>query len=411
MMACGRPAQVTTPTPVPSPTPSPTATATAEPGPTTVTIWHNWPLSREMVYTDVIVDFNAVSKDVRIEVLKVENLAEALRVAIPSGEGPDIVHAHAQQIGAWAESGAIASLGGYIGPSFLKSRFEPAAVQAVIWGDTHWGFPDSQAGVALIYNRDMLSTSDLPDPDDFEDLLQKARAFRQKNPDKYYLCNPGLGQVDAHSVAPIYLGHDLRAQGGFVDEEGDVHLNSTAAYDAALWIAEFSKLAPAEANAGICQAMFVEGQVPIWWMGERALLALGDTDMEYGIAPMGSPLVDVTAFMLSGNAAARGHANAALKVMQHLTGAEVQRRLALDVRLVPASSAALTDADLQADPILSGFGAALHRGTPWPNHAYGDCAWGPLGDATLAIWRGRLTPAEALNEAQSLVKACVSDVE
>ena len=410
MVACSSSMPVAAPE-VPSPTANPTATVSPTPAPTTVTIWHNWPGSWEETYNAVIADFNASSDELRIEVLKVENLMEALRVALPSGEGPDIVHGHAGQIGAWARTGAIAPVGGYVAPSFLQDRFEPAAVQAVAWGDTHWGFPDSQEGVALIYNREILSASELPDPNAFEDLLQKAQAFRQENPDKYYLCNPGLGQADAHAVAPIYLGHDLRSHGGFVDEEGHVHLDSAAAYEAALWIAEFSKLAPAEANASICQAMFLEGQVPIWWAGERALLALADTNMDYGIAPMGSPLVDVTAFMLSSNARARGHASAALKVMQHLTGEAAQRRLALAVRLVPANSAALADPDLQADPFISGFGAALHRGTAMPNHIYGTCAWGPVGDATLAIWRGRLMPTEAMSEAQITVEACVAEIE
>jgi len=397
--------------PSPSPTSTPTATPTATPVPTTVTIWHNWPSSWEAIYETIIADFNASSGDVRIESLKVENLTEALRVAIPSGEGPDVVHGHAEQIGPWAQLGAITPLGGYVAPSLLENRFEPAAVDAVEWGDVQWGFPESQEGVALIYNRDMLSPSDLPDPDDFDHLLQKAQVYRQENPDKYYLCNPGLGQIDAYSVAPIYLGHGLREYGGFVDQDGNVYLSNGAAYDAAAWIAEFSKVAPAEANAGICQAMFIEGQVPIWWMGERALLTLEETRVDYGIAPMGSPFVDVTAFMLSSNTQARGHMGAALTVIQYLTGLEAQRRLALAVRLVPANSAALADASLQADPIIAGFGEALRRGTPLPNHAFGDCAWGPVGDATLAIWRGRLAPTEAMNEAQAIVEACVAENE
>lgn len=410
LASCGTPTPASV-SPSPSPTSSSTATTAATPAPTTVTIWHNWPRSWEVVYEEIIADFNVSSEDVRIELLKVENLTEALRVAIPSGEGPDIVHGHTEQIGPWARLGAIKPLDGYVAPSLLENRFEPAAVDAVMWRGAHWGFPESQEGIALIYNRDMLSASDLPDPDDFDDLLQKAQAYRQENPDKYYLCNPGLGQVDAYSVAPIYLGHDLREYGGFVDEVGNVYLDSRAAYNAAEWIAEFSKLAPAEANAGICQAMFIEGQVPIWWMGERALLALEETRLDYGIAPMGSPFVDVTAFMLSSNSQARGHVDAALTVIQYLTGVDVQRRLALAVRLVPANSAALADASLQADPVIAGFGEALHRGTPLPNHVYGDCAWGGVGDATLAIWRGRLSPLEAMNEAQAIVEACVAEIE
>ncbi len=403
-----------TPTALPSspiPTSSPTVSATPTPVPVTITVWHNWPGNWEEAYKELVTTFNASSEGIRVELLKVENLTGALSVAILGGEGPDIVHGHAEQIGTWARSGAITPLEGYIAPSFLENRFEPAAVQAVIWKGVYWGLPDTQEGIALIYNREMLSDSALPNPDDFADLLEKAQAFRRENPDKYYLCNPGLGQADAYHVAPIYLGHDLQAYGGFVDEEGSVYLNNGVAYDAATWIAEFSRVAPAETNASVCQAMFIEGQVPIWWMGNRALLALQDTRLDYGIAPMGSPFVDVTAFMLSQNATSRGHATAALNVMHYLTGMEAQRRLALDVRAVPANSAAFADAALQADPVISGFGAALRRGTPLPNHVYGDCAWGPVGDATLAIWKGQLSPIEAMNQAQTSIEACVAENE
>ncbi len=402
---------VTTPSLSPSPTLSPTSVSTSTPSPTTITLWHTWPGSQEDVYTEVIEAFNGSHEDIQVDLLKVENLSEALNVAIPAGEGPDIIHGRAQQIGTWARSDLIAPLEGYLAPSFLRERFEPAAVQATVWQGQHWGLPDTQEGIALIYNRDIITGSMLPAPLDFTDLLEKAQLFRRENPDKYYLCNPGLGQADAYHVAPIYLGHDMQTYGGFIDAEGQAYLNSEAAYDAAAWIAEFSKIAPAETNAGICQAMFIEGQVPIWWMGNRALLAIEDTDLEYSIAPMGSPLVDVSAFMLTQNASPRGHAMAAIDVMQYLSGVEAQVRLALETQTVPANSYALEDPLIQADPILSGFGAALRLGTALPNHRYGDCAWGPVGDATLAIWRGELTPTEALNQAQTLVEACIAEIE
>lgn len=397
------------PSPSPSLTVSPTANATPTPQPTTITLWHNWPSSWEAHYQEVITDFNASSEDIRIEPLKVENLDEALSVAIPTGEGPDIVHGHAARIGEWAQDGLIVPLEGYVASSFLGYRFEPAAVRAVRWQGVYWGMPDTQEGIALIYNRDVISTSQLPDPQDFPGLLEQARAFRLEHPDKYYLCNPAFGQADAYHVAPIYLGHDLQDHGGFVDEQGNVYLTSDAAQAAAGWIAEFSKISPAEASAALCQTMFIEGQTPVWWTGARALLVLEKTDLDYGVAPMGSPLVNVTAFMLSGNARSRGHAALALKVMQTLTGVAAQRQLAVEARVVPANRDALAAPELRLDPIIAGFGDALHLGTPLPNHAYGDCVWGPLGEATLAIWKGRLSPAEALEQAQTLVESCVEE--
>jgi arabinogalactan oligomer/maltooligosaccharide transport system substrate-binding protein len=376
---------------------------------TYITLWHDWPDSRTAIYQEIIDEFNATLTPIQVELVKVEERADALDVALDAGEGPDILQWDATEIGTQAQARIIVPLDPYLTTGYLE-KFEPAAAAAMHWNEGSWGLPESQEGIALIYNQTLLEPNDLPEPRDFDALLEKAQDYRNAHPDRYYLCNPGLGNADAYHVAPIYLGHDLRAMGGYVDETGAAHLNTEPAYTAAQWITDFSRVAPAEVNPRICQAMFLEGQVPIWWTGPRATLALEDAEIAYGVAPMGSPYVHVSLFMLTRYAALSGHAPAAMDVMRYLTSAEVQKRVTLATRTVPANSAALQSEEIQALPIVAGFGEALHYGTPMPNHQFGACQWGPVADATLRIWKGKQTPTDALEEAQTIIEACIDDL-
>lgn len=392
----------------PRPTSTPTSTSTAPQ--TYVTLWHDWPESHTTIYQEIVDEFNADTATIQVELVKVEERADALDVALEAGEAPDILQWDATEIGTQAQADTIVPLDPYLDQDYLETRFEPAAAAAMRWHGEIWGLPASQEGIALIYNRALLDADDLPEPEDFDALLEAAREYRNAHPDRYYLCNPGLGNADAYHVAPIYLGHDLQDAGGYVDETGTAHLTSDAARAAADWIAAFSRVAPAEVNPRICQAMFIEGQVPIWWTGPRATLALETQDIPYGVAPMGTPYVHSELFMLTRYATLRGHAPAALDVMRYLTSAEVQKRVTLATHTVPANTAALQDPEIQNLTVVVGFGEALHHGTPMPNHRFGACQWGPVGDATLAIWQGKQLPSMALKEAQATIETCIEEI-
>ncbi|MBN1261544.1 MAG: extracellular solute-binding protein [Anaerolineae bacterium] len=416
-----------TPTPVPllstatSPTPQ-AVSVTPDPAPASpmapastplpeairITVWHDWPGVYETVYEDLVAVFNENHTDIRIELMKIEQLAAALDSELPPGEGPDILRWSAEQIGMNATLETIVPLDDYFNQDYLEAAFEPAPAAAMIWNDRIWGIPETQDGIAFIYNKALLDEEALPAPDDFVDLLDRARKFRDANPGKYYLCNQGLGRSDAYHVAPIYFSHDLRNYGGYVDDVGNVYLDTPEAQAAAEWIRAFSEVSPAETSPEVCQAMFINGQVAIWWTSSRAIRALKDAGIDYGIAPMGSPYVDVTLFMATPLALERGHMDAVLEVMEYLGSARVQKHLSLVAGTIPANSAALYAQEIQMLEIVAPFGAALYAGVPAPNHPFATCQWGPVGNATTAIWWGAKSPDAALADAQSAIEECIA---
>lgn len=402
------PTEAPKPTAVTKPTEAPRPTET--PKPTTITIWHQW----EGKYLDTIAqafkDYEAAHPGVIIDLTKPDNVSDALKVAIPAGEGPDIIGWANDQIGAQALAGNIVDLGTLgIDMKYLESNFEPAAVKGVIWQGKIWALPESQEGIAIVYNKALAKAEDFPsDPLNFEDLLAKAKAFAEKNPGKFLICNQGLGGSDPYHVAPVYFGFGVPS---YVDDQGKAYLGTPEALAAGKWMVEYKKYAPAETSHEICKTMLVEGKAAAWWTGPWAIADIEAAKIDYGILPMGRPFVGIKTLMISKNAVDRGTAQVALDIIKYFTSAEVQKKLTLANKTIPANTAALKDPEVQALVTVAGFGASLNLGVPMANTPYAMAQWGPVGDATMAIWTGSQTPEEALAAAQKTIEEKIAEMK
>lgn len=373
-----------------------------------LTLWHMWSGDYFVEYQKIVREYNLVHPDLAVQLVFIEDIPSALGTAITAGEGPNIIAYPNDRIGEWAAAGYLAPLDTWINLDYLTNNYEPAAAQAVIWDDQIWGVPDTQEGIALVYNKALISEAQLPESDDFTGLLNLAEAYYTSSSGLYYLCNQGLGSQDAYHVAPIYFGFGLSAYRGYVDEDGIAYMDTTEALNAANWISGFRPWAPAETSHMICRDMLVSGEAAIWWTGPWAMADLQSAELDYGIAPMGIPFVGVKSYLLSQATVDQGKAAVALDFMKYLGSAEVQKRLALANHTIPANTTTLNDPDVQAIYDVAQFGAALNQGIPMGNHIYSVCQWTPVGDATMAIWDGSLTPQEAMQAAQDAIEVCVA---
>lgn len=376
--------------------------------PSTITIWQQWNEAYLPGYQQVFDEYAAAHPDITINLYNPGDMESALATYIPYGAGPDVVAYGNAQIGSWAEAGYLVPLNPWIDPGYLNSNFEPAAVNGVTWADQFWGIPDTQEGIALVYNHDLITDTEIPASDDFAGFFADAVQFQADNPGVYYLCNQGLGGVDTYHDAPIYFGFGLNEYGGYIDEEGTVYMTTTEAISAAEWIDDFSVNGPVTTTFETCKNMLINGEAAIWWTGPWAIPDLQNAGVDYGIAPMGSPFVGVWNYMLTSNGYDRGKAEMVVDLLLYLGSAEVQEQLTLANHTVPANTPALNDPDVQAIYEVARFGESLLLGTSMANHIYSGCQWGPVGDATWAIWSGAQTPLEAMNTAQAAIEACIA---
>jgi len=414
------PAATATPTAAPLATNAPEATkapttapaATEEPAAenVTITIWHQWNGDYLVAIQAAFDAYTALHPNVTIDLSKPEDVNSALAVAIPAGEGPDILGWANDNIGTQALNGNIVALNDYgIDQAYLETIYEPAGIAGVVWQDKVWALPETQEGIALVYNKDLVTAEFLPtDPSDFADLLAKATAFQAANPDKTLVCNQGFGGSDAYHQAPVYFGFGVPS---YVDDVGKAYLDTPEALAAGQWLLDFSKVSLAEQTYDLCLAGLTEGTVGMWWTGPWAIASVEAAGINYGIVPMGRPFVGIKTLMLTKNAVDRGNEAVALDIMEYFTSAEVQAGLALTNKTIPAQTAALANPEVAALATLAGFGDALNVGVPMANTPFASAQWGPVGDATVAIWTGAQAPQEALTAAQAAIVEAIDQMQ
>jgi arabinogalactan oligomer/maltooligosaccharide transport system substrate-binding protein len=398
----------TAPAATEAPTAAPAATTAAKQ--VTITIWHQWDGKYLEAIQKAFDAYTVAHPNVKIDLSKPDKVSDALTVAIPAGQGPDVIGWANDQIGTQALAGNIVDLGTLgVDKAFLQSVYEPAAINGVVWLDKIWALPETEEAIALVYNKELVTDKYLPSgPSNFDDLLAKATQFHKDNPDKYLVCNQGFGGSDAYHVAPVYFGFGVPS---YVDDAGKVYLNTPEALKAGQFLAAFAKVSPKEQTYDLCNANLKEGKIGMWWTGPWAIAAIEANNIKYGILPMGKPFVGIKTMMITKNAVDRGNAAIALDVIKYYTSADVQKQLALTNKTIPAQTAALKDPAVAALASVIGFGASANLGVPMANTPFASAQWGPVGDATIAIWTGAQTPDVALKAAQAAIEAKIAQMK
>lgn len=380
----------------------------------TISLWHGWTGDYYDAIEQVFAEYEAANPGVKIELINQDNLSDAMAVAVPAGEGPDILAWVQDQVGRNALVGNIVPVTDYFSADYLAENFEPAAAAAMIWQDDVWGIPEAQEGIAIVYNKELISEDMIPsDPTDFETLLANAQAFREENPDKFFLCNQGLGVTseDAYHAAPVYFGFGGDDEVGYVDDAGNVFIDTEERLAAAEWMLQFKAVAPEETSHEICQAGITGGTYGAWWTGPWAIASLEEAGIDYGVASFGRPFVGVKLLMMGANAVDRGNEAVVADIMEYWGSEAVQTKLALVNGTVPANSAALNSAEVQEVYGSAAFGASLANGIAMPNTPFIDAQWQPVGSATAAIYSGAQDPAEALAAAQAAAEQIIADMQ
>jgi len=377
-----------------------------------ITLWHQWSGTYLDAITAAFDNYMAANPCVTIDLSVPEDVSSALSVAIPAGEGPDIIGWANDKIGVQALAGNIIDLTTLgVDTAFLEANYEPAAVAGSQYAGGIWGLPESQEGIALIYNKDLVTEEYLPtDPMDFAALLEKATAFKAAT-GKTLICNQaftGTGGGDAYHSAPPFFGFGLPA---YVDETGKAYLDTPEATAAGEWMASLSKVSDAEASYDVCLAGLKEGKYGMWWTGPWAVAAVEEAGLNYGITQMGKPFVGIKEMMISKNAVDRGTAEVALDIIKYFTSAEAQKPIALANKTIPAATAALTDPEVAALYAVAEFGKSLNLGIPMASSPYADAQWGPVGQAVVSIWSGAQSPADALAAAQQAIMDAIAQMQ
>lgn len=422
--ATAAPATAVAPTTAPAAaaTEAPTAVAAAEPtaaeeptavpeqlgtGTTKIVVWHRWEGEYYNNIKQIFADY-ATKNNVQIELLLVPDVANKAQVAVPSGQGPDIIAWVNDRIGSSALNEIIQPLDGYgITKDYLTTNFAPVAADAMIYRDKVYGIPESMEAITFIYNKAMITEAELPKTTD--ELLAKAKEYNAANAGKYlFVYN---AKADIYAGAPWWQGAGVTLVGA----DGTTEVASENGVKAANLIKSFSEVMPKELAYDESNTLFLDGKAAIIMNGPWVMADYAKANLDVGLVTIpvvsssgqpGKPFVGVKLLMLAANAK---NAQAAVDLMKHYGSAEVQVRLAEINKQVPANKQA--QEQVKADPIIAGFIAQTANGVPMPNTEFINAMWDPFGKMTEVIWTGASTPEQAVQDAAALFAESVADLQ
>jgi arabinogalactan oligomer/maltooligosaccharide transport system substrate-binding protein len=375
-----------------------------------VVIWHQWGGSYLEAISAQLGQY-AQQNNVTLELLNVPDLNQKVNVAVPAGQGPDIIAWVNDQIGKNALTEVIQPLDDKgIDKAYLDQNFIGTAVNAMTFEDQIWGVPESMEAIALFYNKDLVKEEELPKNTD--ELFQKAQAFNQANQGSYYFVYQARSaNGEPYFNAPWWYGYGAQ----YVAEDGTVGLDSPESIKAGQFFQKFSTIMPKEVDADVARSLFTEGKAAIWMTGPWATADVQKANINFGVAPIptisetnqpAKPFVGVKTMML---AAGAKNEEGALALMKHYGGTEFQAALAQANKQVPANKAAQDQ--VKNDPIIAAFVQQTANGVPLPNTPYMDALWGPAGEAQNAIWTGSQPIEEALKAGAEAARTTVATIK
>jgi arabinogalactan oligomer/maltooligosaccharide transport system substrate-binding protein len=151
--------------------------------------------------------------------------------------------------------------------------------------------------------------------------------------------------------------------------------------------------------------------VGAWWTGPWAIAGIEAIKINYGIVKVGKPFVGIKTLMITKNAVDRQQDKVALDIIKYFTSAEVQKKLSLVNKTIPAATVAVKDPEVAKLPAVIGFADAAKVGIPMSPSPYSSAQWDPVGKASAAVWTGAKTPADAMAAAQKAIEDAIAQMK
>lgn len=333
------------------------------------------------------VDAFSAAFDVPVEVVKLDlgELRQQMLLAAPQGEAGDVVvGVPHDQIGELAAGGVLADMGSYATAAYLED-LNPQAKLGYTFGGKLFGLPMFVEGPALIVNTDLVPEV----PATYEDMIAKAKELTTADQFGFLF-----------DINNFYFAYNwIHSGGGYVfgrDDSGtqladDVGLASEGAIKGAEMLKALrhtDALIPAGMTYDVANGQFVDGAAAMIYNGPWAISQYKDAGLNVAVVPV-PPMADGTPFAgfmgVQGVLMNEFSANKtdAANLAKWLTRKDAQVSLAELSGRIPASQSAL--AEVQSDPVIAGFGAALTNAEPMPNIPEMGQVWGPMGNALTVI--------------------------
>lgn len=356
--------------------------------PVELTLWHAYRGQEEAALEAAIDAWDQSQPEVVVVTLSVppDALGTKFEAAAPRGNGPDLVIAPHERVGAWVGAGLVAAWPGE------TAGLHPAAVQALQLKGVTYGLPLATKSLALFVNRALVDA-----PPRSTDALA---ALRSRLPAGVYPL--AYQATDAYFHAPWMHGF-----GGGVQANGRMQLDRPENAAALAFARQLllQGLLPEEPTGALVTQLFNEGMAATvingpWFLGEI------DPSVDFVVVPLpeispvgrpAAPYLTVEGVLLSAHAA---QPEAAVDLGAHLVAPDPAVLRARMGRQTVTTLAAYQHPDVVADSVLQAFRAQMDAAVPMPNGVEMGATWEPSARALRRVMRGAMPPEEALALAQ-----------
>ncbi len=148
-----------------------------------VTIWHLWTGTNEISMQAAVDHFNSIQDKYFVESLSVPD-EQKIKVAIASGEGPDITDSFSSAVASYAAQGIMVPLDDYIKrDGYDMSQFVPVTLDICKYQGVQYALPININLMMLFCNTDMFEKAGLELPKTDAELLNAAIKLTEVNED------------------------------------------------------------------------------------------------------------------------------------------------------------------------------------------------------------------------------------
>ena len=382
-----------------STSPEPSATATAEDGGDTAGLKPEpgaklivWEAKEQQPFLEAMAKEFEAKYGVPVEFQEVNPVDQLGRIKTdgPAGLAADIFVMPHDQL-----SEAVAS--GFLLPNDVfaeetKQNFVKAAVDAVTFNGTLWGYPRNMETYLLFYNKTLVKPEDLKD---WNSIIAFAKSFNDPANNKFGFM---------YEVNNFYYNYAFIAgYGGYVfgkngTDPNDIGLNNAGAVEAMKFFRSLREALPiraTDATFDVKTNLFQTGKLAInmdgvWQLGNFTKEKLGFDVGAVPLPPLPNgqrpiPFAGVKAYFVS---AFSKYPNAAKLFIHYVTTKEALVKDYELTGIIPARIGMDSDPAIQNNELARAFLEQFKTAQPMPSIIEMRQVWGPITAALEPIWNG-----------------------
>ena len=330
--------------------------------------------------------------------------------AAQGGEAPDLIRISSDSLGKFGEvrvDGAplFEDLRPHLTPA-QRQTFDPVSLESMRYGESLYAVPASFDCLSLIYNKALFDGMEEPNEDwTLDDMMAAGEMVGLEFPVK-----------NAYWWFPFLGGYG----GELFDENGTPTLDEGGAAESLEWMMDL------ELEYGIVpegtQKISMENSFEAWDTGmvidgpwNWARYGKGIDNLGQTLLPKVSengdylsPLVTYKGWAVSKQSPQKV---AATDLALYLSSDEVQKEFALQTYTIPTSQNLKQDAEILADPVITGFIEQAELGTPAPTTRGMSMVYEALAPAFEQVYTETSTASEALEMADEELERMLEDAD